>query len=197
MKFKMAERSLFAVLLRSPWWVSVAVALGTAAVAAAVLPAAYVPYGVFGAMPFVVTAAISGWRRLRLPSDAQVRSTLDAAGQMPWPAFADALEQGWRRDGYAVERLRRDDADFVLTKAGRTTLVGCKRWKAARTGIEPLRGLHAARIAREGSASLYVTIGELSDNAREFAVQHGIQVLQGGELAQLLRGLPRQKEKRA
>jgi restriction system protein len=198
MKFKMAKNSLFAVLLRSPWWVSVGVAVLTAGVAAAVLPPAYVPYGMFGAMPFVVTAAISGWRRLNSLSDAQVESALASAGSMAWPAFADALEKAWRRDGHAVERLARGGADFELTKAGRTTLVSCKRWKAARTGIEPLRELHAAQLAREAARSIYISNGELSDNARQFAADNGIHLLQGSELALLLRDAPRRhKEKSA
>ena len=197
MKFKMAKNSLFAVLLRSPWWVSVGVAALAVGVCVALLPAQYVPYGVFGAFPFVVTAAISGWRQWRVPSDTQVQATLSAAGGMPWPRFADTLEQAWRRDGHAVERLARRDADFELTKAGRTAVVSCKRWKAARTGIEPLRELHAAQLAREAPESIYVTIGELSDNAREFARDHGIRVLQGLELAQLLRDLAGGKEKSA
>ena len=198
MKLKMAKNSLFAVLLRSPWWVSVGVAVLTAGVAAAVLPPAYVPYGMFGAMPFVVTAAITGWRRLHSPSDAQVEATLASAAAMPWPAFSDALERAWRRDGHGVERLARGGADFALTKAGRTTLVGCKRWKAARTGIEPLRELHAAQLACEAAQSIYVSNGELSDNARQFAADNGIQVLQGSELARLLRDATRRhKEKSA
>ena len=197
MKFKMAQNSLFAVLLRSPWWVSVAVAGLTGGVAAALLPAAYVPYGVFGAAPFVVTAVISGWRQLRAPSDTRIQATLVAVATLPWPAFADAIEQAWRRDGHAVERLSRRDADFELSKAGRICIVSCKRWKAARTGIEPLRELRAAQLAREAPESIYVTIGEMSDNARQFAKDKGIRVLQGIELAQLLRDLPRRKEKSA
>jgi len=198
MKLKMAKNSLFAVLLRSPWWVSAGVAVLAAGTAAAVLPPAYVPYGVFGATPFVVTAAIAGWRRLRSPSDAQVEATLERVGTMAWPAFADALERAWRRDGHAVERLARGGADFELTKAGRTTLVSCKRWKAARTGIEPLRELQAAQRSREASGSIYVSGGELSDNARQFAADNGIHVLQGNELALLLRDVARRpKEKTA
>ena len=197
MKFKMAKNSLFAVLLRSPWWVSAGVAVLTAGVAAAVLPAAYAPYGMFGAMPFVVTAAISGWRRLNSLSDAQVESALASAGSMAWPAFSDALEKAWRRDGHAVERLARGGADFELTKAGRTTLVSCKRWKAARTGIEPLRELHAAQRARDAAQSIYVSNGELSDNARQFAADNGIHVLQGSELALLLRDATRRRKEKS
>ena len=197
MKFKMAKNSLFAVLLRSPWWVSAGVAALAVLACVALLPARYVPYGVFGTLPFIVTAALSAWRQWHVPSDTQVQATLTAVGGMPWATFADTIEQAWRRDGHAVERLARRDADFELTKGGRTSVVSCKRWKAARTGIEPLRELHAAQVARDAPESIYVTLGELSDNAREFARDNGIRVLQGTELAQLLRDLARRKEKLA
>ena len=38
MKFKMAENSLFAILLRSRWWVSFTVGAGWALLAAALVP---------------------------------------------------------------------------------------------------------------------------------------------------------------
>jgi restriction system protein len=114
---------------------------------------------------------------------------------MPWAQFANIVEQAFRREGHAVERLARPDADFELTKAGRTTVVSCKRWKAARTGIEPLRELHAARQAREARDSIYMTLGELSDNARQFATEKGIRVMQAGDMAQLLRDVAHSKGK--
>ncbi|MEN9329226.1 MAG: hypothetical protein RLZZ484_414, partial [Pseudomonadota bacterium] len=38
MKWKMSDRSLFAVLLRSPWWVSFVLAAALALAASALLP---------------------------------------------------------------------------------------------------------------------------------------------------------------
>ena len=193
MKLKMAKNSLFAVLLRSPWWVSFVVAGIAAGIAAALLPAAYVPYGVFGAMPFVIIGSIAAWQQFRAPSASQVEAMLERVSSMPWTQFAGLVEQAFRHDGHAVERLARPDADFELTKAGRTSVVSCKRWKAARTGIEPLRELHAAQLAREARDSIYMTLGELSDNARQFASQKGIRVMQAAEMASLLRNVARDK----
>jgi len=197
MKLKMAKNSLFAVLLRSPWWVSFVIAGIAAGIAAALLPAAYVPYGVFGAMPFVVIGSIAAWQQFRAPSAAQVDAMLARVSAMPWAQFAGLVEQAFRHQGHAVERLVRPDADFELTKAGRTSVVSCKRWKAARTGIEPLRELHAAQLAREARESIYMTLGELSDNARQFAKQNGIRVMQAADMALLLRDVARDKGKKA
>jgi len=103
-KFKMAENSLFAVLLRSPWWVSVAIAAGLALLAVALLPAEYRVVGAVSALPFVVIGAMAARRQWRLPSTAQVSHTLQAVGRMAWPEFARQLEEAFQRQGYTVER---------------------------------------------------------------------------------------------
>lgn len=188
MKLEMAKDSLFAVLLRSPWWMSLGVAAGFAALARLVLPEEYRLVGSLTALPFLVIAAMVGWKRLRAPSTAHVATTLETAGSLSWREFSSALEEAFRSDGYAVTRLDQPAADFRMVKAGRTSLVACKRWKAASTGVPPLRELHAAGEAVEADECVYVSLGEITDNARRFATEQRIRLLQGTELAQLLRG---------
>jgi restriction system protein len=201
MKLKMSSNSLFAVLLRSPWWVSIAIAAGLYAVAALWLPV-QLPrfYALFVALPFTVIGVYTAWKQLRAPSAARVVGTLEALRAMSWDEFSGALEDAFRRDGYAVSRPGGAQADFELSKAGRVSLVGCKRWKVARTGIEPLRELDAARRAREAHECIYITAGEVTDNARAFAAEAKIRILHGAELVKLLprvgRGLPRVRSKR-
>jgi len=186
MKFQMARNSLFAILLRSPWWVSVAIAAGLVMVAKLVLPVAQPEiYGFFAGIPFMLIGAYVGWQQLRRPSVARIAKTLEALRAMSWGDFSDSIEDAFRRDGYGVSRLGGTEADFELTKAGRTSLVGCKRWKAARTGIEPLRELHAAGRAREAHECIYVVAGEISDNARAFAAEKNIRLLHDAELVKL------------
>ena len=186
MKLRMAKDSLFAILLRSPWWVSIAITAGIVAVVRLVLPAVPVVYAVFAALPFVVIGAIAGWRQLRQPSTKRVVDTLGKVREMSWGDFSSALEDAFRRDGYTVNRFAGAAADFELTKAGRISLVACKRWKVARTGIEPLRDLHEAKRAREAQECIYVATGEITDGALRFAREKGIRVVHGAELAKLL-----------
>ncbi|HJY79080.1 MAG TPA: restriction endonuclease [Burkholderiales bacterium] len=183
MKFAMHQNSLFAILLRSPWWASLAVAAGVVAALRLLLPDIY---AIFAAAPFLVVAALAAWRQLRAPSAAKVAQRLEALRAQPWEAFARAVESAFRRDGYAVSRLDGREADFELTKGGRTSLVSCKRWKAARTGIEPLRELVAARRKREVHECIYIAAGEISANALTFSTQNGVKLLHGAELAKLL-----------
>jgi restriction system protein len=180
-KLEMHRNSLFALLLRSPWWASLAVAAAVLAGLRLVLPDIY---AFFAALPFIVIAGYAGWQQLRAPSAAKVARALEALRAKPWDEFAAAVESAFRRDGYAVGRLDGRQADFELAKAGRVALVSCKRWKVARTGIEPLRELHAAR--RHAHECIYIAAGEISDNALAFSAQNNVRLLNGAELVKLL-----------
>lgn len=186
----MAKNSLFATLLRSPWWVSIAIAAVLALLALALLPTDYRVAGALSTFPFVVIAAIAAYRQWRLPSAARVSETVEAVGTMAWPAFAKLLEEAFRRDGYTVQNGTVTAVDFELERKGRKMLVCARRWKSARTGLESLRALQAAREASDASDALYIGLGELTDNAHPFAAEHRIAIWQAAELAQALRGLP-------
>jgi restriction system protein len=190
MKLKMARNSLFAVLLRSPWWVSVVIALALGLLGAMVLPERLRVAGALSGLPFFVIGALAARRQWRLPSAASVAATRQAVALLAWPAFAEVLEQAFRRDGYTVHRGTDAPIDFQLERAGRRMLVCARRWKSARIGLQDLRALQTARDAADVSAALYIGLGELSDNAQPFAAEHGITIWQASELASALRGLP-------
>jgi len=182
----MAENSLFAVLLRSPWWASMAIAGVLALLAAALLPASYRLVGVVSALPFVVIGALAARRQWRLPSAAQAAQTLQAVARMSWSEFAPRLEDALQRQGYTVRRGSGAVVDFELERQGRRTLVSARRWKSARIGLEALRALQAEREKNDASDALYVCLGELTDSARPYAVERGITVWQAADLARVL-----------
>ena len=182
MKLKMAENSLFAILLRSPWWISFGIAAGLAVLVVATLPPAWTYYGLFVAAPFLVIGSIAGSRQLRAPSAARVEQTLGAIREMSWSEFAAGVEAALRAEGYEVTRVDRGEVDFEVRRASRRTLVGCKRFKVARTGIKPLQDLHAATVAREADDAVYVASGEVTEQARQFASSHRIRIVHGADL---------------
>ncbi len=177
---KLNENSLFAVLLRSPWWVSFGLASGVFFLARLFVPplyAALVP------LPFLVIGFVVVARQLRKPSARRVAARLDALRALPREEFAAALEQGFRRQGYGVTRT---GSDLQLTRSGRVSLVDCRRWKATRTGVEPLREAHALAQRREAQELIYIVAGEVTDNARAFAKEKNIRLVGDAELAQLV-----------
>lgn len=190
MKLQMAKNSLFAILLRSPWWVSLAIAAVLALLAGALLPAGYRLAGALSGLPFVVIGALAARRQWRLPSAARVSEAEAALATMSWPAFSALLEQAFARDGWQVRRGSTAAVDFELERQGRTMLVSARRWKSARTGLDALRALQAAREAAEAPDALHIGLAPLTDPARAFAAEHRIAIWRAAELAQALRGLP-------
>ncbi len=185
MKFKMAEKSLFAVLLRSPWWISFGVVGVIVLIAGALLPKDFFVVGALAGFPIFVVGCIAAWRQLRAPSPAKVAYMLQSVSAMSWRDFSDTLVAAWAGTGAAVERLPGNGAaDLCVAQGSKTILVSARRWKAANHGVEPLRELHAAMQARDAGEGVYVVAqGQLSDNARAFARDHQIAVLQGDGLA--------------
>lgn len=190
---KLNENSLFAILLRSSWWVSFAVAGTVIAIAVTLLPEAYRLFGVVTGLPFVVIGSMAARTSFQAPSAARVQRTLDAVRAMSRTEFSRALEAAYRGAGYGVHAIDQAAADFAITKDGRTTLVSCRHWKVAQTGIERLAELHAAKEARDAHECVYITTGAITDNARAFARKHAVKLAGGPELAQLLPGKGRGK----
>jgi len=185
----MAKNSLFAVLLRSPWWISAGIALLLGVLGFALLPLQYRVFGAVSGLPFAVIAVIAAYRQWHLPSAARVAQTQEALAKMAWPAFAALLEQAFQRDGYTVHRGKTAGVDFEIERQGRRMVVSARRWKSAHIGLEALRALQAAREAAEARDALVIGLGIVSDNARPFAAEHRIAVWQADELAHALRGL--------
>lgn len=191
MKLKMSENSLFAILLRSPWWISCLLVAVISLASAALLPTAYVAFGVMGALPFLVIGSMAALKQWRAPSPARVAETLAQAGAMSWRDFSAWTEGMYAQQGFAVTRLNSPAADFQLVKDGNTTLVSCKRWKAANHGVDALRDLVAAKETHGAQQCAYVSLGAISDTAKRFAATQGITLMSGDELGRFLVEKPR------
>jgi restriction system protein len=193
MNWRLNENSLFAILLRSSWWISFAIAGAVTAIAIALLPEAHRTLAAVTGLPFLVIGCIAAWRQWEAPSRARIDSTLAAVRAMSRAEFSGVLEAAYRRQGYAVSPVSGTAADFEIAKEGRISLVNCKRWKAAHAGVEALSDLHAMKEARNAHECIYVAAGEVSANARVFASKHAIKLVGGPELARLFPGEGRKK----
>lgn len=189
----MSENSLFAVLLRSPWWMSLGIGVALALLMRLLLPADYAVAGMLGSFPFVVIAAMAAWKQLRAPSAGQLAQTLERLQAMTSREFAEALETAFRAQGHEVTRLNQPGADLELMLRHRRTVVAFRRWKAASVGVEPLRELQAAQARQEAEAALFVATGTLSEKAGDFVREHKLQLMGAPELAQLVRAAPKKR----
>ncbi len=186
MKLKMAEKSLFAILLRSPWWISFCLVAVFVLASKALLPSQYFVFGALGGFPFLVIGCVAAWRQSRAPSAQRVEEALGRAAAMSWRDFADALESGYKRDGFQVARLNAGAADFKLEKGGQVTLVSARRWKAANQGAEPLRDLVALKAAHNADHLSFVSLSAVTGNAMVFARQNSVSLIADTNLAALI-----------
>lgn len=185
-KFKMNERSLFAVLLRSPWWISLLISVLMSVVAFALLPREYAVVVMLGTFPFVVVAAVAAWRQLHAPSAARLDEALARAAALNWRDFAAWVAQAYEREGYRVTRLQEGEAaEFRIERQGQSSLLSCRRWKAATHGVEALRLLQAA-CEQQGARGVYLSLAPVSDAAERYAKEQGLQLVHGTALAVLL-----------
>ena len=189
MKFKMHERSLFALLLRSPWWVSLLIAGAIGLLVRLAVPEDYRMYGYPAIGPFVAIGFYALYKQLRAPSGARVAAVQDAVLALSWREFSALIEAAFTRDGFGVTRIDLPAADFEIIKAGRIALVSAKRWKAASHGAGPLEELAALRRSRDAAETMYISAGALTDNAQRFATAEGMRIVNGLDLAVLLHDL--------
>ena len=184
---RMADGSLFAILLRSPWWASLLVALALFGLMRLFLPAVFA--GVF-ALPFLVIAAIRAWRQLQAPSPRRLQALVESVRAMSWETFSRALTEAWQGQGARVEPIRHSGADFLVTLDGRVTVVAARRWKAARSGIEVLEALQASRDRLDAHDALFIAAGEITAPAAAFAARHLIRLAGAPQLLDLLEPRP-------
>jgi restriction system protein len=130
------------------------------------------------------------WRNRHAPDPKRVQAALAQAAGQPWRAFAGALEKTFAAQGFVVAPLPggpgSGGADIRLEKHGQTTLVSAKRYKAALHGIEPLRELATAMQAVDAERGLYISLGEVTDQASRFAKEQGIELVFGQRLGAML-----------
>jgi restriction system protein len=189
-------------LLGRPWWVAVIVgALGYVVIALVpqlvladgfILPVAGAFRGIALAWLGVCLVAGAGsavrsyfvarhFERLRGLSDIR---------EVSWRQFESLIGEGFRRRGFSVIETTQagpdGGVDLVLHKDSKKFFVQCKQWKASKVGVKPVRELFGVIAARNAAGGFFVTSGEYTEEARAFARQTSLELLDGKALEQLI-----------
>lgn len=183
MKFKMSEKSLFAILLRSPWWYSFLIAAILMLLASVFLPEAYRAVGMLSAFPFAIIGMMAAWRQRDKPSPERILQALSSLEKMSWKEFLPLMEQAFSQQGFIVTRLNSNSADLQLEKLGKTTLVSCKRWKAATLGVDVLRDLKALQVSQDATYAACISLSLPTGVALKFAKDNSVQLICQDDLA--------------
>jgi restriction system protein len=176
------RESLFQILLRQPWWITLLVAVAVYGVSHAVFP----PVALFMALPFGLLCAFIAFKQWRGGPPVDAGERLAALRSMDWEQFSAVIADAYRRRGYGVSPAEGPGYDFRLTKGGRTTLLQCRRWKVNQVGVGPLRDLAQAVDREEAGSGICISAGDFSAPARAFVATEPITMLGGVELAELV-----------
>ncbi len=184
----MSENSLFAILLRSPWWYSAAAGVLVSALAMALARGQYQILGVSLSLPFFGIAAYAAFKQSQRPSVKQIAEGAAQARKMTAAEVAEKIAANYTRERFESAAFSGAEAELELTRGYRKILVSSKRFKAANTGVEPLKKLVAAGERAEATGYLYVTLGEISSNSIEFARENNIEFIRANDLAVFFSG---------
>ena len=179
------KESLFQILLRQPWWVTLVVALLVFTITRLIYP----PVAPFTAFPFLVLCGIIAFKQFRgaVPLDAHER--LEKLRAMDWDEFSALVTNAYRKRGYAVHPADSRDYDFRLTKDARVTLLQCRRWKVNQVGVGPLRELLKAVAREDASHGICIAAGDFSAPARALTASEPLTLVGGAELVTLVGSL--------
>lgn len=194
------------LLLKLPWWVSVA--FGIVAFAGVrwglpiwagqdntrqMLTKGIIPLAPLALLLFGILALGSFFfarKRSRLVDD---QISLEKLRETPWRDFEYLVAEAYRRQGYQVEyslgRGADGGVDLTLRKDGFTSLVQCKQWKVFSVGAPVVREMFGLMTAEKADQAIVVTTGNFTRDARDFAVGKPVILVDGPELLALVQSV--------
>ena len=115
---------------------------------------------------------------------------LERIRRLSWQAFEDFIAEIYRGEGYLVEQASRGRADggydLVLLREQTSVLVQCKHWLVFNVGVPRIRELAGAMQKVGATGGVFVTTGEFTKPAREFATGMAIELVDGQALVRRL-----------
>jgi restriction system protein len=207
----MARRneSILNLLAQCPWWVSVVVSGAAYVFLKFILPSIHFESmmfnsfakGISSAAPFVALflllpapiAALNSWRKRRLLDSQKGVDSIRALG---WREFEELVGEAYRRQGYKVaENVTAgpdEGIDLTLKKDGGLVLVQCKQWKSAKVGVNIVRELLGVMAAKHATSGILITSGVFTEEAKNFATDKPIDLVDGIQLLQLIGNVQKQ-----
>jgi len=201
----MAKRNdnLLELLSQCPWWVSVVlsgivyIALGFIVPMiefkgsllkglADAAPSLAVPLGI----ALIIPAPIAFYNSFRKKKLLDKQRDLDSIKSLSWKEFEELIAEAYRRKGYSVVEnygLGPDGGiDLVLKQAGNLFLVQCKHWKTQKVDVRVVREMYGLMTAEHASGVMLITSGLFTQEAKIFAEDKPIELVQGYQVADLI-----------
>lgn len=179
----MAQETLFKILSRQPWWVTLLVAIVLFWIAYSVFP----PVAPFIPLPFVLLAIYFAFKQWGKGTPSDVGKHLETLREMSWEGFSALVVEAYRERGYVVLPSEGRGYDFKLTKDRQVLLLQCRRWKVNQVGAAPVRELaEAVALSSDASRGICLSAGEFSQPARKLSADEPVSLVSGADLIELV-----------
>ncbi len=121
---------------------------------------------------------------------------IESIHDLTWQAFEQLLAEAYRRQGYRVRDTgpgADGGVDLILEREGRRTLVQAKQWKTWKVGVQTVRELFGIQTAQRADEAMLVTSGQFTYEARRFADENGVTLIDGDMLVRMISEVQRSR----
>jgi restriction system protein len=126
----------------------------------------------------------------KLYAQASTNTPLEVIDTMSWHDFEQLTAAVFRKEGFDVQDTNDGPdggVDLVLKKGGETYLVQCKHWRTYKVGVKVIRELYGVIASTGAAGGFVVTAGVYTHEARVFAENIQIDLIDGVTLEQWLK----------
>lgn len=132
-------------------------------------------------------SAIKGKRRRKL---LDKQSSIESIRALSWQEFELLVAEAFRRKGFKVLENGGGGPDggidLILQRDGKKSIVQCKRWRTLSIGVSHIRELYGVMNAVQANDCVFVISGNYTADARLFAEEKPIWLIDGAELLELV-----------
>jgi restriction system protein len=142
---------------------------------------------------FIIGACVSSFKNKHRIKLVDKQTGIDSIRDMSWQDFELLVGEAFRRKGFEVKENGGGGADggidLVLTKNGKKSIVQCKRWKTFSIGVPLIRELYGVMTSERANDCIFVSSGNFTAEARLFAEDKPIWLIDGSELSKMIAGV--------
>lgn len=134
-----------------------------------------------------IVSVIKGEHRRKL---LDKQSSIESIRTLSWQEFELLVAEAFRRKGFKVVENGGGGADggidLILQKNGKKSIVQCKRWRTISIGVTYIRELYGVMAGVQANDCIFVSSGNYTAEARLFAEEKPIWLIDGAELLELV-----------
>ena len=142
------------------------------------------------ALALLAPASFSLLKYSRKKKLHELRDEIKSIQEVPWEEFKKMVAESYKRSGYMILEngpFATDPAvDLVMRKSANLYLVQCRYWQNRKLGIRELKKLQALLQEKHAMGAFILTTGIFSKEARLYALNKPITLVDGIELVELL-----------